>query len=61
MESLNTWIEGFHAPVPDELIGKARKAIARILVEPSELLELWADSDDLDSWKRSLEEIIQRL
>jgi hypothetical protein len=47
--------------VPDELIGKAKKSIARILAEPSELLELWTESDEFDSWKRGVEEVSKRL
>jgi hypothetical protein len=59
--SIDAWIEGFQTEIPDALIGMAKRSIARILAEPSELLELWAASDDFDSWKRSVEEVLKRL
>jgi hypothetical protein len=58
--SIDAWARG-QAKVPDELIKKAKRSITRILTEPSELLELWTDSDEFDRWKRSLEELAQRL
>jgi hypothetical protein len=59
--SIDAWIEGLPTGVLDELIGKAKRSITRILSEPSELLELWKESDDFESWKRSVEEISKRL
>jgi len=49
------------AQVPDELVDKAKRAIARILLEPSELLELWTESNDFEGWKRAVEGVAQRL
>jgi Domain of unknown function (DUF4259) len=34
-----------------ELVEKARRSIARILTDPSELLGLWRESEAFDSWK----------
>jgi hypothetical protein len=59
--SIDAWIRDLQTGVPDELIGKAKKSIARILAEPSELLELWTESDEFDSWKRGVEEVSKRL
>jgi hypothetical protein len=58
--SIDAWVRG-QAKVPDELVKKAKRSIARILTEPSELLELWTDSDEFDDWKRSMEQLAQRL
>jgi uncharacterized protein DUF4259 len=58
--SIDAWVKG-QAKVPVELIKKAKRSIARILTEPSELIELWMDSDEFVEWKRSMEELGQRL
>jgi len=44
-----------------ELLEKARSSIAPILKEPSEIVELWRDSDEFDKWKSSVEELAARL
>jgi hypothetical protein len=59
--SINAWIGGAQIPVSDELVEKAKRLIARILSESSELLELWTASDDFEGWKRSTEEMARRL
>jgi Domain of unknown function (DUF4259) len=59
--SVDAWIKGAQIPASDELVEKAKRSIARILSEPSELLELWMASDDFDGWKRSAEEVSRRL
>ncbi|MEE3717554.1 DUF4259 domain-containing protein [Tumidithrix elongata RA019] len=46
---------------PPPLIDSAVQAIARILTPPSELLELWQETDDFEAWKNHLEELKQRL
>jgi Domain of unknown function (DUF4259) len=56
------WIEGSQtSAVGPAIIEKARRATARVLSEPSELLELWMASDDFDGWKRSLHALLDRL
>lgn len=59
--SIDSWIANSKAVASDELAKKAKQSIARILVEPSELLELWTESDEFDGWKRRVEELVQRL
>jgi hypothetical protein len=59
--AIDAWIQNAQAQVPDELVDKARRAIARILSAPSELLELWTESEDFDGWKRPVEGVAQRL
>lgn len=43
------------------LITKAQEALDRVLSEPSELLELWQDSDDYDAWRQSVLELKARV
>ena len=59
--SMESWIANSSPVASDELARKAKQSVARILVEPSELLELWAESDDFDTWKRSVEAVGKRL
>jgi hypothetical protein len=59
--SIDAWIKGLQTTASDELIEKAKRSIVRILTEPSELLELWAASDDFDGWKCSVEDLSKRL
>ena len=59
--SVDAWVRSSQINPTDELLEKAKRSIARILTEPSELLELWQPSEDFDSWKSSVEEISRRL
>ncbi len=58
---IDAWIERSKSKPSDALIEKARRSIARILTEPSALLELWQDSGDLEVWKQSVDEVSRRL
>ena len=52
-----TWITAA-APVPTaDLLAAARRAVARVSGEDSELAELWADSDEADAWRAALDRI----
>ena len=57
---VDDWIECDHPPVTPELAAKARQAIARILTDPSELLELWEASDDFSEWRSGMEALLSR-
>jgi hypothetical protein len=59
--ALDDWIKEAQVQVPDELVDRAKRAISRILSEPSELLELWTESEELDGWKGAIAAITQRL
>jgi hypothetical protein len=59
--SIDAWVTSAQITTSDELVEKAKLSIVRILSEPSELLELWTDSDDFDGWKRSVEDVSARL
>lgn len=58
---IDAWV-GRSKTMPSEaLIDKARRSVARILTEPSELLELWQESRNYEAWKSSVEEVLRRL
>jgi hypothetical protein len=44
-----------------ELLTKAWRIVARVQQPPSELLELWAESDKAEAWSRSLADLKLRL
>ncbi len=46
--------------VKPSLVKLARKAVTRVFKD-SELRELWEDSDDFESWKDSVEDLLSRL
>ncbi len=60
-ESIDSWVESHPQNVPDELIQKSHKVLDRVLKQPSELLELWEDSDLFDAWKKSVAELKTRI
>lgn len=48
-------------PADGELVALASDAVSRVLFEPSELVELWAESDDRGEWNRAVSDLIARL
>jgi len=60
-EAADAWVEANPLAPPAELVRKARAAIERILASPSELLELWQESDELDDWRQSVMDLRARL
>jgi hypothetical protein len=61
LEALDDWIARAKLSPAHELVDKARRAVERVMTEPSELMELWFDSNDFDSWKSSVEDLSRRL
>jgi hypothetical protein len=59
--AIDAWIKNAQVAVSGELIKKAKRAIARILLEPSEIIELWKDSDHFDDWRQGVERLSARL
>ena len=53
-EKVDAWLKSISARPTQELLSKAKAALARILGDNSELKELWQDSDDFESWESSL-------
>jgi hypothetical protein len=60
-EALDDWIRKNRPTVSDALMTKARSAIRRVLSEPSELLEVWQESDEFSAWKSSVETLLRQL
>lgn len=60
-EGLDEWVGRIGIAPSPELASKARRALDRILVEPSELMELWDDSDDAAAWRASVDELRGRI
>jgi septation ring formation regulator EzrA len=60
-EAVDAWVEEQQLDVPQDLVDLAVHAIERIQVEPSELRELWEESDDYKTWKKHLSDLKKRL
>jgi hypothetical protein len=60
-KTIDAWIAAHPIPVPSSLAQQAHAALDRILTQPSELLDLWEESDDFDLWKNSLAELKSRI
>jgi hypothetical protein len=58
---IDAWVERMASAPSEELVEKARRSITRILTEPSEILELWQESDDYAAWRRAVEDVAERL
>jgi hypothetical protein len=60
-EGLDAWVARVGiAPTP-ELAAKARRALDRIVTEPSELLELWEDSGEPGEWHAAVADLKDRI
>lgn len=60
-EEIDTWVKNYKLSVSDDLANKAREAVNRVITPPSELLELWAESDEAASWKSAVDSVLSRL
>ena len=60
-KSVDDWVAKHNLDLPQEFVDSAIEAVDRILTPPSELLELWEESDEFESWKRHLEDLKTRL
>lgn len=60
-EPVDLWVERYRLKPSPDLLRRAEAAIDRILTTPSELLELWEDSDDGEAWKQSVHELKTRV
>jgi hypothetical protein len=60
-ETMDKWVETTGLAPPRALIEKAHKAIERVLYKPSELLELWGESDEFTAWEESVKDLSKRL
>ena len=60
-DELAEWVSACEEEPNDVLVENARKALERILTDPSELLELWQESDDFETWERAVRALQQSL
>jgi hypothetical protein len=60
-DEVDEWITRCEVEPDDVLVEEARKALERILTEPSELLEQWQESDDGEAWERNVRALQQSL
>src|SRR5215475_11533936 len=60
-EVMDSWVETTRLTPPPALIEKALKAIERLLSGPSELLELWGETEDFTAWEESVKDLSKRL
>ena len=58
---IDDWVADYDTKPSPQLVEKARKAVARVRTEPSELIELWQESDEFESWKHAVDELAKRL
>ena len=60
-QTTDTWVEKINKRPNNDLCKKAHRALDRILIEPSELLELWQDSDEFEVWQKSVMDLKSRI
>jgi hypothetical protein len=60
-EEVEAWVKIVSFKVSNELSEKAQKTIDRILTQPSELYDLWEESDDFEDWETCMADLKQRV
>jgi|SRR5215471_913404 len=60
-EKIDEWVGRVGLSPSDEVVEKARRCVTRVMTQPSELLDLWTESDEVASWRSSAEELLRRL
>jgi hypothetical protein len=60
-EKVDQWVAAHPLSASPALLKQADAVIDRILDENSELKELWSDSDEYETWFKSVQELRQRL
>jgi hypothetical protein len=59
--TMDDWVSYMTERPSLELLSKAWRIVARVQQPPSELLELWSESDKAEAWSRSLADLKLRL
>jgi hypothetical protein len=59
--SLDEWVARVNLAPSPELARKAHAVLDRIVAEPSELLELWEDSEESASWIEAIKSLRARI
>ncbi len=60
-EPVDEWVSAHKQEVPARLAKKSHAAIARILGDDSELVELWRDSGSFDEWQAAVSDLRSRI
>jgi|SRR5262245_10113782 len=60
-ETMDRWVETTRLTPPQALVEKALRGIERALSGPSELLELWGETDEFIAWEESVKDLSKRL
>lgn len=58
---VDAWVERTKIVPAKELALKARGVLKRITTEPSELLELWQESDEVEIWLDAVRDLERRI
>lgn len=59
--TIEAWIAQDRPAASPDLIAKARAALQRVMTAPSELLDLWRDTDDFPDFQAAVENLLRRL
>lgn len=60
-EPVDNWVESHPGQPSAELVAQAVAAIERVTTAPSELLELWSESDDFAHWQEAVADLKRRV
>ncbi|MFL6673089.1 MAG: DUF4259 domain-containing protein [Massilia sp.] len=60
-KEVDAWVERVKLQPSSILIGKAHRALDRILTEPSELMELWEESEESGAWQAAIKDLKVRI
>ena len=60
-EKVDEWVAAHNLKPPAKLIKRATAAIDRVLGEQSELRQLWEETDELDTWRESVDDLRRRV
>ena len=58
---IDEWIADNKLVPSAALIDKAQRAVLRVITDPSELMQLYTDSDDYDGWESTVEDLAHRI
>lgn len=60
-EPVDEWVGRVKLVPPESLARTARQALDRVMIAPSELLELWGEAEDGDAWFEAVKELKARI
>jgi hypothetical protein len=61
LSAVHTWVERWRSALTETLVGKARRALARVLSETAEHQKYWRDVQSFATWQHELEHLMARL